>query len=119
MSPLGEKLKIILFQLPPFKFTDDNLNRIKNLKKLLPKNKVNFVFEFRDISWFNDKLYKVMKKNNWCVAGTLITKKDNDITWLGTMPGGLLLPPRTSNITYLRAWIKKYKGAYSINQLKR
>ena len=120
MSPLGEKLKIILFQLPPsFKFTDENLNRIKNLKKLLPKNKVNFVFEFRDISWFNDKLYKVMKKNNWCVAGTLITKKDDDITWLGTMPGGLLLPPRTSDITYLRVHgSKKYKGAYSIKQLQ-
>ncbi|VVU95306.1 Protein of unknown function DUF72 [seawater metagenome] len=120
MNLLEDKLKVVLFQLPPsFKLTDENIKRLKNLKKILPKKGINIVFEFRDISWFVPTVYKIMKKNNWGMAGTVIKKKEDDISWLGTMPNGILLPPQTSDLTYLRIHgAKKYKGAYDIKELK-
>jgi uncharacterized protein YecE (DUF72 family) len=116
---LDKKLSVILFQLPPsFKFNSVNIERLEIMSEYLPKKKVNIVFEFRDISWFTSKVYKLMKTKKWCMAGTVINKKEGDETWMGTMPHGILLPPKTSDITYLRVHgSKKYKGAYNKREL--
>jgi len=54
---LGPKLGPILFQLPPnFKM---DLERLHEFLKLLPKRR-EFVFEFREPSWFADSVYALL-----------------------------------------------------------
>ena len=118
ISPLGDRLHCVLFQLPPsFSYKDENLQRIVDMKKYMPKD-LRVAFEFRNISWFNKDTYKIFKKLKWCVAGTYIQKKTGT-KWMGTMPGGLNLPPRTSNFTYLRIHgARGYKGSLSEDKLR-
>jgi len=75
------------------------------------------VFEFRDKSWFNDEVYGVMKANNWCLGGTAI-RRPTKRYWLGNLPTGIHVPPRTSDATYIRIHGEKgYKGYYTGKQL--
>ncbi len=58
---LQEKLGTILFQLPPsFKYSEENLDRILSQLNRSFKN----VIEFRDESWWNKKVYNILKDNN-------------------------------------------------------
>lgn len=58
---LKEKLGPILFQLPPnWKF---NKKRFQNFLKKLSK-KYNYTMEFRNSTWWNDDVFKLLKKNN-------------------------------------------------------
>lgn len=118
IKPLGSKLQAILFQLPPsFTYKEENMERIEKMHKYIPSN-LNIVFEFRDISWFKPEVYEKFKKMKWCVAGTYIQKKMGT-KWMGTMPGGLELPPRTASFNYLRIHGGRgYKGSLDDNQLK-
>lgn len=101
ISPLGKKLKTVLLQLPPsFQYNDVNKDRILKMRSYLP-NSVNIVFEFRNKSWFVNDIYEMFKEAKWCIGGTYVIKKEGS-NWMGTMPAGLFLPPKTSNITYLR-----------------
>ena len=113
ISPLGRRLRGVLFQLPPsFNYTDVNLRRIVDMQKYIPKS-LDVVFEFRNDSWFNTETYKIFRSSKWCVAATYIQKKAGT-SWMGTMPGGLNLPPRTASFTYLRIHgARGYKGALS------
>ena len=71
------------------------------------------------MSWFNDNIYDVFRKNNWCVGGTYIKKKEGS-SWMGTMPPGLLLPPKTSDLTYLRIHGSRgYRGELSDSELSK
>jgi uncharacterized protein YecE (DUF72 family) len=85
---LKEKLGPILFQFPPsFKADSENLKRLKNFLKylntptlILPLRQaegedrggggVRCAFEFRHKSWFDDKIYKLLKGHNiaWVIA---------------------------------------------------
>ena len=118
IKPLGSKLQAILFQLPPsFTYKDENMKRIEKMSKYIPTN-LNIVFEFRDISWFKQEVYDKFKKMKWCIAATYIQKKI-DSKWMGTMPSGLNLPPRTTNFNYLRIHGGRgYKGSLNDRQLK-
>ena len=118
ISPLGDKLKVVLLQLPPsFQYNAVNKERIKKMQKYLPSS-VNIVFEFRNISWFRPDIYSLFKKAHWCVGGTYIKKKEGS-SWMGTMPAGLLLPPKTSDITYLRIHGGRgYRGELSKKELR-
>ncbi len=60
MRVLGNNLGPILFQLPP-RWTA-NPARLELFVGLLPKD-LEYVFEFRDRSWYNDAVYKVLSKN--------------------------------------------------------
>lgn len=115
---LGNKLKAVLIQLPPsFKYNDVNIARVKAMKKYLPRSGPVLVFEFRDKSWFNDDVYGVMKANNWCLGGTAI-RRPTKRYWLGNLPTGIHVPPRTSDATYIRIHGEKgYKGYYTGKQL--
>ena len=60
-SPLKEKLKVVLWQLPP-KFPAD-LERLKDFLNRLPKS-VRHAFEFRDRSWLADDVYELLRRLN-------------------------------------------------------
>lgn len=48
---LGEKLGVVLFQLPPFWHTDES--RLRSFLELLPEG-IRFTFEFRHESWYTE-----------------------------------------------------------------
>ncbi len=60
-EPLGKKLGPILFQLPPQ--WNINLERLKNFVRVLPDDQ-RFVFEFRNETWYSDRVYEILKKSN-------------------------------------------------------
>lgn len=60
-EPLGKKLGPILFQLPPQ--WNINLERFKNFVSLLPGSQ-RFVFEFRNKTWYTDKVYQILEDSN-------------------------------------------------------
>ena len=119
ISPLGKKLRCVLFQLPPsFHLNETNLARVTAMRAYLPRD-LNVAFEFRDRSWFVEEVYDAMKKAGFCMAGTFIKKRESNNKWLGTMPAGLLMPPRTANISYIRVHGGRgYRGALSGAQLE-
>jgi len=55
------RLGPILFQLPP-SFKAD-LERLAEFVRLLPKTS-KYVFEFRNASWFNEDVYKILREAN-------------------------------------------------------
>ena len=120
IKPLGKKLKAILFQLPPsFEYKPENLKRIEDMKMYVPRN-LNIVFEFRNKSWFVDDVYDQFKKMKWCIAGTYIQKKEGTTYWMGNMPAGLNLPPRTAQFNYLRIHGDRgYRGSLDKDQLRK
>ncbi|MGB9613664.1 MAG: DUF72 domain-containing protein [Candidatus Margulisiibacteriota bacterium] len=63
---LGKHLDPILYQLPPR--WKENPKRLEEFAKILPKNFYN-VFEFRDPSWFNPKIYQILHHFhlNFCI----------------------------------------------------
>lgn len=117
ISKLSNRLNCVLFQLPPsFVKNDINVKRINMMKSYLPNN-LQYAFEFRNKSWLNDDTYKQFKKLNWCIVGTFIIKKDTE-KWVGNMPPGLYLPPKTTNYNYIRIHGKKgWKGSLTQKQL--
>ncbi len=61
ITPLGDKLGPVLFQLPPrWHFNED---RLVQFLDTLP-SKYRYSFEFRDSSWFNPKTYTALKRHN-------------------------------------------------------
>jgi len=69
---LGDKLHVILFQLPPrWKI---NPERLSTFLDALPET-YRYAFEFRDASWHDDRTYDLLRKHNaaFCIfdiAGT-------------------------------------------------
>ena len=60
---LKEKLGPILFQFPPsFKATKENIKRLEDFLRLITKNKLRYAFEFRHKTWYEKKVYKLLKK---------------------------------------------------------
>ncbi|MBU1871860.1 MAG: DUF72 domain-containing protein [Candidatus Omnitrophica bacterium] len=65
---LKEKLALILWQLPPgFK---KDINRLTIFLNLLKKTKLRHCFEFRNESWFNEEVYRLLEEYNFslCIA---------------------------------------------------
>lgn len=117
ISKLGKRLRCVLFQLPPsFNKTDTNVERIQAMKRYLPAD-IDYAFEFRNSSWLEESTYDLFKTLAWCVVGTYIVKRAGT-QWVGTMPPGLYVPPRTANYNYIRIHGKKgWKGALSKAEL--
>jgi len=63
---LKEKFGPLLFQFPPkFKATRENVKRLNNFLKFLSENtKKHCSLEFRHPSWFDEKIYNLLKKYN-------------------------------------------------------
>jgi uncharacterized protein YecE (DUF72 family) len=119
IRPLNDRLKAILIQLPPsFRLNDENFERVKQMGKYLPRDPT-IVFEFRDKSWFVPKVYRLMKKYKFCLGGTAI-ERPTKVHWLGNLPTGIHIPPKTSKSTYIRIHGEKgYKGYYSSKKLRK
>ncbi|SKA18444.1 DUF72 domain-containing protein [Sediminibacterium ginsengisoli] len=58
---LGKKLGPVLFQLPPR--WKCNVERLAGFLELLPE-KIRCCFEFRDTSWYNEEVYKLLRSHN-------------------------------------------------------
>lgn len=61
VSLLRNKLGPILFQLPPKWHA--NPERLESFIKSLPRD-YDYAFEFRDTSWFDDRIYEILEKHN-------------------------------------------------------
>ncbi len=57
---LGNKLSCVLYQMPPsFQYNDENIDRVLEAIACSPNN----VIEFRHVSWWNEDVYKALKKH--------------------------------------------------------
>lgn len=82
---LKEKLDCLLFQFSQrFKFNDKSMDKLNYLSKILPKTSYKYIFEFRNISWFdNTEVLDFFKKNNWTICFIHI---NNQKGWISNMP---------------------------------
>lgn len=79
---LKEKLGYILFQIPSYlKFNDKFIEKLKRLKNFLPEHR--YVFEFRNIEFYNETIYKLFKQFKWTIATIFINNKSG---WIKNMP---------------------------------
>lgn len=102
---LGKKLGPILFQLPP-KWRI-NVERLDDFLRALPRGRRHlYAFEFRELSWLDERVYKVLRKHNaaFCIY---------DLAGFRTP---IVI---TSNWAYVRLHGPggKYQGSYSTEQL--
>ena len=97
---LGNKLGVVLFQLPPYLKKD--LPRLRDFLALLPSGK-RFAFEFRNASWQDDEVYELLRSRAaiLCVTDT----EQGDTPFVATAACGYV---RLRRIHYddeeLRAW---------------
>lgn len=102
---LGLRLGPILYQLPPGWHLD--LQRLREFISLLPRD-LTHVFEFREQSWFQDSVRRLLEETG--MAFCIHDMHDVDCPiWV------------TSNIVYLRfhgPTSAKYSGSYSTEQLQ-
>ena len=105
MSHIGKKLGSILFQLPPRWRV--NLDRLAAFTEWLPRNGMDFVFEFRDPSWYADEVLKLLSERclSLCVHDWPLCKAPQLVT---------------GRIAYIRFHgpDKPYTGKYSVAQLR-
>ncbi|MFZ5955218.1 MAG: DUF72 domain-containing protein [Nanoarchaeota archaeon] len=105
-SLLKNNLGCYLFQLPPsLKFNEKNFDLLNNFLKIL-NNKIDNVIEFRHKSWWNDKVYHLLKKNKigFCIVSGL------------DMPDSIVL---SADFAYFRFHGNSYSSNYSKEQLKK
>jgi uncharacterized protein YecE (DUF72 family) len=101
---LKEKLGPILFQLPPT--FQKNIERLRAFIELLKPRRLDYVFEFRHSSWFDDEVYMLLEQAG---IGLCIT----DVT--GTLSPSVV----TADFAYVRLHgpKKTYRGAYGEKRL--
>jgi uncharacterized protein YecE (DUF72 family) len=101
---LKSKLGPILFQLPPS--MAKNIELLSEFIQKLPKNK-DYVFEFRNQSWYSDDIYELLDKNNVGIC-------------VHDMPGNVSPKVVTGKIIYIRfhGLSGRYEGNYSKKMLK-
>lgn len=102
-SNIENTSEVVLWQLPPrFKA---NPERLKLFLKILPKN-FRHAFEFREASWLDDKIYKILKKHNATVV-------------FQDFPGWPITEEITADFVYLRFHGKThlYTSCYTEKEL--
>jgi len=100
---LGNKLGVLLFQLPPFLRKD--LPRLRDFLALLPSEK-RIAFEFRHASWQDEQVYEALRAAGamLCVADT----DEGDTPFVATSDCGYIRLRRTHyEDVDLRAWIER------------
>jgi uncharacterized protein YecE (DUF72 family) len=103
---LGEKLGVILFQLPPFLKKD--LPRLKDFLATLPAER-RCAFEFRHETWQDEEVYGALRERGaaLCVADT----DEGDTPFVCTADSGYLRLRRTHyDDQDLAAWVKRIKA---------
>ena len=97
---LGDRLGVILFQLPPYLKKD--VPRLNDFLALLPEGK-QFAFEFRNETWQDDEIYDTLRRRGaiLCVTDT----DEGDTPFVATVDCGYLRLRRTHyNDEELAAW---------------
>ena len=100
---LGDKLGVLLFQLPPYLKKD--LPRLTDFLGLLPSG-VRTAFEFRNESWQVDDVYEALRARGamLCVTDT----DEGDTPFVSTSEWGYLRLRRTHyDDADLRAWVER------------
>jgi uncharacterized protein YecE (DUF72 family) len=103
---LGSRLGLVLFQLPPFFKCD--VSRLEMFLAVLPRG-VPSAFEFRHDSWFDDRVYDLLRKYQ---VGLCIHDADDHTT-----PSEITAP-----FTYVRLRRSQYSDAQRIewqNRIRR
>lgn len=105
-SVLGERLGVVLFQLPPNMKKD--ADRLKAFLDLLPNN-TRAAFEFRHESWFDDETFGLLRSRDCALVVSDTDEKPlNEI--IGTATWGYL---RLRRVEYgkknLIAWLKRVR----------
>ncbi len=102
LSPLGLKLGVVLFQLPP-NFKKD-IEKLNNFLPMIPR-RIRAAFEFRHESWFDDDVFDALKSKN---SALVIADTDEDCTPLvATADWGYLRLRRASyRKPGLEKWVK-------------
>jgi uncharacterized protein YecE (DUF72 family) len=106
VEKLGDKLGPILFQLPPRWHA--NADRLEHLLKILPRRH-RYTLEFRDASWNNPTVFKVLRRYNaaYCISEIAGYQSPVELT---------------ADFSYVRLHgpgEKAYQGDYSEAQLRR
>jgi uncharacterized protein YecE (DUF72 family) len=100
---LGDKLGVLLFQLPPYLKKD--LPRLQGFLALMPPDK-RAAFEFRNASWQDDEVYASLRSH-----GAILCVTDNDqgdTPFVVTSDCGYVRLRRTSyNDDELRTWAER------------
>jgi uncharacterized protein YecE (DUF72 family) len=100
---LGNKLGVLLFQLPPFLKKD--LPRLQDFLALLPADP-RVAFEFRNDSWQDEEVYEALRARSamLCVTDT----EKGDTPFVATTDHGYLRLRRTHyDAADLRAWAER------------
>ena len=102
-SVLGDKLSVVLFQLPPYAKKD--LAVLRDFLALMPSGQ-RVAFEFRHASWRADEVYEALRGRGarLCIADT----DEGDTPLVSTSDGGYLRLRRTQyDDRDLRAWAER------------
>ena len=103
---LGNKLGVILFQLPPFLKKD--VSRLRDFLALLPAGTPS-AFEFRHASWQDDEVHELLRRRDaiLCVTDT----DEGETPFVATADCGYLRLRRTHySDGELRAWASQIAG---------
>jgi len=116
-SGLGQKLRVVLWQLPPMMKAD--VGRLADfcasLRSSAPARRIRHAFEFRHPTWFCEEVYACLRENNHalCMAHspywTLGDVTTADFTYL-RFHGGERLYGSTYSDTELDAWASRIEG---------
>lgn len=105
MAALGDKLKVVVFQLPPR--WRCNVERLESFLAALPKGR-RYAFEFRDESWFDPAVYDALAARGaaFCLYD-LAGRHSPEVV--------------TADFVYLRLHGPEaaYEGSYSVRYLAR
>ena len=110
LESLGERLGVVLFQLPP-NFKKD-VPRLQGFLKALPK-RWRAAFEFRHESWFDDEVYDTLRNHSAALATAETEDHEtaDDVPFAATADWGYL---RLRRVVYtdeeLQAWASRIKS---------
>jgi uncharacterized protein YecE (DUF72 family) len=102
-AALGNKLGVLLFQLPPFLKKD--VARLRDFLGALPSDS-RVAFEFRNASWHDEEVYETLRSGNamLCVTDT----DEGDTPFVATSDCGYVRLRRTHyDDDGLRAWVER------------
>ena len=67
IKPLGQKMKVLVIQLPPSLSFTESRPHLEKMVKHLPKN-YRYALEGRHQSWFSDESYNFLTENDLCLV---------------------------------------------------
>jgi uncharacterized protein YecE (DUF72 family) len=121
MMGLGDKLGPILFQLPPNWHL--NLERLNSFLDKLPEGR-RFAFEFRDPSWFDERVYQLLSAHDAALCiyefGGRKSPKESTTNWIyvrlhgpeGAYRGKYDVQTLTGWIGAFSTWMRQGKEIY-------